>query len=286
MALWSKTSVALPEVRIGEVMRANGVGVVVASRTPELPEGMCVTGQFGAAQFALARPSDRLLRPCTYDAPPALVMSLLHLSAFAAHVGLFRVGGLREQAPTRETVVVSAAAGSVGFIAVQLARVAGARVVGIAGTAARCRRVVDEGRIDACVDRSAPTFVDDLRAATGGRVDLYLDGVGGPVSAAVASLMALRGRIAVAGSVADYEVAAGAGVDPLLIVVKRLRVEGFMAYDHLEEVPAMEARLWALHAEGALTAPCQLHRGLEALPRALRAVLDGEVFGKALVEVC
>ena len=184
------------------------------------------------------------------------------------------------------TVVVSAAAGSVGIIAVQLAKAAGARVVGIAGSEERCRRVQELTGIDAVVSRRSPAFLDEMMAATnGGKAHVYFDSVGGAVAEKVWRVLLPRARIAQCGSLADYAHGSGHGLDPLGVVVKRLRIEGFMAYDYKDEMLSMEEHLWALHQRGALHAPFRAFAGLESLPRALEAAMAGDVFGKTLIDL-
>jgi NADPH-dependent curcumin reductase CurA len=187
-----------------------------------------------------------------------------------------------------ETVVVSAAAGATGSVAGQIARIQGARVVGITGSDAKNEVVVDRLGFDAAVNYRSDTFRKDLRAQCPSGVDVYFDNVGGSTLETMLRLMNVHGRIACCGAVSQYDTAdpgPGPSGIPGLLVTKRLRVEGFLVSDFFAGWSAAEERLSGWIESGELTVLEDVMDGLESAPNALVCLLAGDNIGKRIVRV-
>jgi len=217
---------------VGEVMVGGTVGEIVESKDPSLRKGELVTGMGGWQQFHLA--DAKALRKIDSSlAPPSAYLGVLGMPGVTAWYGLTQIG----KPKAGETVVVSAAAGAVGSVVGQLAKIAGCRAVGIAGGPAKCEYVVRELGFDACVDYKSPSFKDDFKRATPDRIDVDFENVGGPIFDSVLGRMNPFGRVALCGLVAGYN-----GQDIALrhvraILVDRLLVQGFIVSEHLEVWP-------------------------------------------------
>jgi NADPH-dependent curcumin reductase CurA len=197
---------------------------------------------------------------------------------------VMRSGGLAEVGEG-DTAVVTAAAGSVGSAAGQIAKIRGARVVGIAGGADKARKLVEHYGFDAGVDSRAPDFRDRLKAATPDGVDVLFENVGGEVMEAAIARMNARGRIALSGMISIYNGQGGTRYDWSPIMAKRLKVLGFILIDggSLGPREASEVAGWVL--EGKIKAEETIVDGLEQAPEALNMLFDGANVGKLLVRV-
>ena len=199
---WLKeTPTYLPPVGIGEVMRALGLGRVVASNHPRYTEGQLVQGLTGWQEWVVASDAAPLLPvPDLGDTSPSFALGALGMTGLTAWVGLTDIG----KPQPGETVVVSAAAGAVGSVAAQIAKIKGARVVGIAGGPQKCALLTDQLGLDAAVDHRADDWHDDLVEATPDGIDVDFENVGGPIMEAIFARLNLRARIALCGFIADY----------------------------------------------------------------------------------
>jgi NADPH-dependent curcumin reductase CurA len=268
-------------VDVGEVMTAQAVGEVVESRSSRFHPGEIVLGPFGWQEYAVA--AERHLRRVDESAPISTALHVLGMTGLTAYFGLFDIG----RPVPGDTVVVSAAAGAVGQIVGQLARFAGCRVVGIAGSPEKVDDLLSLYGYDAGIDYKAEGFRDALKRECPDGVDVYFDNVGGDVSAEVHRRLALRARIAVCGQIAEYnEVPPHGGPRSVTFMIsRRVQMEGFLVGDfaHLHE-PALE-RLTRWLAEGRLRYREDVVEGLESAPRAFIGLLRGENRGKLLVKV-
>lgn len=269
-------------VGVGEVIPASGLGVVVASRSPLFAPGDHVFGMVGWQTHATL-PAAEARRIDPDRAPLRQWLSLLGLSSFTAWIGLEKIG--RPQ--PGETVVVSAAAGATGAIVGQIAKIAGARAVGIAGGPEKCRHVVNAYGFDACVDYRSPDFLAQLDGACPDGVDVDFENVGGDILKAVFDRMNVAGRVILCGLVSEYNSPTGFQPGPSLwpAVYKSLRIEGFRASRHWHRMPEFinQALLWS--AEGRLRHEETIAEGLETAPQAFVDMLSGRHFGKAMVRV-
>jgi NADPH-dependent curcumin reductase CurA len=278
----NETSAYAGAIAIGEPIPSPAIGVVVQSKSPRFREGQHVFGMFGWRSHAIARAEDvRTIDPSR--APLSKWMSLLGLSAFAAYVGICIIA----RPVAGETVAISAAAGATGAIAGQLARIAGARAVGIAGGTDKCRQVVERFGFDACADYRACDFEAQLDNACPAGIDVDFENVGGRVFDAVFARMNIGGRVAICGLVSEYGDAQGFGRGPSLwpAVYKSLRIEGFRASRYFDRVPEfIEKALDWSHA-GRLVHHEHITEGIANAPAAFVEMLAGKHFGKAMVAV-
>ena len=269
-------------VALGETIPSPAIGVVTETRSPLLNPGDHVFGFLGWQSHAVAKAADlRIIDPAR--APLPKWMSLLGLSSFTAWIGLTEIGRPRPG----ETLVVSAASGATGAVAGQIARIMGARAVGIAGGPDKCRHVVEELGFDACVDHRAPDFSARLDAACPDGIDVDFENVGGGVLRAVFARMNPFGRIVICGLVSDYN-RDGAWPDgPCLwpAVHKSLRIEGFRASRYFDRIPEFTDAALGWAAQGRLKQSEHISEGIENAPQAFVDMLAGRHIGKAMVKV-
>jgi NADPH-dependent curcumin reductase CurA len=262
------------------------VGEVLASRDPDFEPGDLVRGH-GGWQSHFVLPGERLVKLDPEEAPLRTALGVLGMPGLTAYAGLATIARPR----AGETVVVGAASGAVGAIAGQLARFQGCRVVGMAGGAEKCRYVEEELGFDACLDRKQPDLAERLKAACPNGIDVYVELVGGALLWAVLPLMNDFGRVPVIGAIAWYNLERlpdGPDRTPLLmrtVLVKRLRLEGLIVYDHARLEPEFRREVGAWVRDGRLKYKEDIVRGLEHAPEALIGLLEGRNFGKLLVQV-
>lgn len=273
----------MPPVAIGEVMRGIGIGRVVASKAKHHAVGDLVQGLVGWQDYALLDEGKTGYWAKLPPKPPVALPTLLGACGFS---GITAHYGLTEIAPVQagETLVVSAAAGSVGSIAGQIGKLRGARVVGIAGGAEKCRHLVDDLGFDAAVDYKAEDFKQQLAAATPDGVHVNFENVGGPVMRAVLSRMVNGGRVALCGLIANYASGGKPSDDYSVIIVKRLTVRGFLAFDYKNQQGAVQDLVgWVV--SGKIKAGETVAEGLENAPTVLNRLFDGSHTGKLVLRV-
>jgi NADPH-dependent curcumin reductase CurA len=276
-----------PPVSLGGVMSGESVATVVASHDPGYSEGDIVLAQTGwRTHTLLDRPDLRKLDPAV--APVTTGLGVMGMPGFTAYGGLRVIG---KPAPG-ETVVVAAASGPVGSLVGQLAKLAGARAVGIAGGPEKCAYVKDELGFDAAVDHRAADFAAKLATACPDGIDVYFENVGGAVWQAVLPLLNQFARVPVSGLVAQYNGAGqGDGTDRLPatmreILFKSLTVRGFINYDFAaEHYPAFLREVGAGIADGRIRYREDFVDGLENAPEAFIGMLEGRNFGKLIIRV-
>ncbi len=275
-----------PPTAIGDVMVGGTVSRVVASCHPKFAEGDLVLGGSGWQDYALS--NGRELMALGNAAHPSLALSVLGMPGFTAYHGLLNIG----EPKAGETVVVAAASGAVGAVVGQIARIKGARVVGVAGGADKCRYVLDELGFDACIDRNDPEFAQKLAQACKDGIDVYFENVGGAVLDAVLPLLNDGARVPVCGLIAHYndqKLPAGPDRLPLLmglVLRKRIRLQGYIIMDHYADGFAPFYRdMSAWVAAGKVKLREDIVDGLENAPDAFIGLLEGRNFGKLVVRV-
>jgi NADPH-dependent curcumin reductase len=275
-----------PPVRLGQVMVGGTVSRVVASRNRRFQVGETVLSNAGWQDYALSDGSD--LVPLGDLAQPSLALGGLGMPGFTAYVGLLDIG----QPQAGETVVVAAATGAVGSVVGQLARLKGARVVGIAGGADKCRHAVEQLGFDACVDHRAPNLKSRLAEACPDGIDVYFENVGGDVLDAVLPLLNLHARMPLCGFIAHYnqdphEQAMDKRPQLLATVLqKRVRMQGFIILDHYKDrFESFQRDMSKWVGEGRITLMEDIVDGLDQAPNALIGLLQGRNFGKLVVRV-
>lgn len=273
-------------VPLGEAMVGGTVNRVVASRHPGFKAGDLVLGTAGWQDYALSDGSD--LAALGNMAEPSHALGGLGMPGFTAYVGLLDIG----QPKPGETVVVAAATGAVGAVVGQIAKLKGARVVAIVGGEDKRRYALDELGFDVCLDRRDPQFAQQLIEACPDGIDVYFENVGGEVFDAVLPLLNIGARVPVCGVIAHYnDKSAPAGPDrvPQLmsaILQKRIRVQGFIIFDHYaERFEAFRSDMAQWIASGRLKLREDRVEGLENAPEAFIGLLQGRNFGKLVVKV-
>ncbi len=268
-------------VAIGGVMCGHTVSQVIESRHDRLKAGDIVTGYDGWQQYAVSNGKD--LRTIDGTAVPITsAIGVLGVPGFTAYVGLLDIG----QPKAGETVVVSAASGAVGSVVGQLAKARGCRAVGIAGSADKCRYVVEDLGFDACVNYKGDDFKSSLATACPKGVDVYFDNVGGAVLAAVLRLLNRGARIPLCGLISEYNATTNPGGPNLRpLIVHRAMIKGFIISDHFDRFAAFLQECTPLVASRRLKYREDIVEGLESAPAALIGLFSGRNFGKLLVRV-
>ena len=273
-------------VGIGEVMEGGTVSEVVASNNDQFKPGDIVFGHTGWQTHAVANGQGlRKLDPKL--APVSTALGVLGMPGMTAYSGLLVIG----QPKQGETVVVSAASGAVGALVGQIARIKGARAVGIAGGPEKCRYVREELGFDDCVDHRDPGMRDKLKAACPKGVDVYFENVGGPVQDAVLPLLNFFARMPVCGLIAQYsatELPAGPNRVPQVfrdVLTKRLTIRGFIVRDFWDRFDDFMRDMPQWIREGRVKYREDIAEGLENAPATFMGLLKGRNFGKQLVRV-
>jgi NADPH-dependent curcumin reductase CurA len=267
-------------LELGDVVTAQAVGEVAESNDSRYEPGDIVVGQLGWQDYAVARGG--ALRKVPPGLEPQLALHVLGATGLTAYFGLLDVG----QAVAGDTVVVSAAAGAVGSVAGQIARIAGCRTVGIAGGPDKLEDLRDLYRFDEAIDYKAGDVRAALKSACPDGVDVYFDNVGGEISAAVHPRMNIGARIAICGQVSQYNVEGPQPTFyPQLLIVYRARMQGFLVSDYAHRFGEAVPRLARWVASGEVRYRETVTDGLENAPRAFIGMLNGENRGKALVRV-
>ena len=268
--------------KAGVVMGGTGVARVEASHSGAFHPGELVVGPTGWQQYSVH--DARQLRTIPAGADPALHLGVLGTNGLTAYFGLLDIG----KPQPGQTVVVSAAAGSVGHVVGQIAKLRKCRVVGVAGSEEKCRSLVDELGFDAAVNYKAADFRDAFRAATPDRIDVYFDNTGGPILESALFRMNTHGRIVCCGVVSMYDTATpgpGPRGVPGLLVNNRVRMEGFLVFDFLERYDEARTQLMAWIESGELVPKTTEFQGLESAPGAFVELLAGGTVGTTIVRV-
>ncbi|MGI9263535.1 MAG: NADP-dependent oxidoreductase [Gammaproteobacteria bacterium] len=268
--------------RAGRVMNGSGVGEVVSSLCAEVPVGSRVKAATGWQQYSVHKGSDTELIPESHD--PILYLGPLGVSGLTAYFGLLDIGQPREG----ETVLVSAAAGSVGHLVGQIAKIKGARVVGVCGSNEKGELLVSELGFDAVVNYKNEDFRQTLKEATPDGVDVYFDNTGGMILQSALFRMNVGGRIACCGVVSQYDTdrpEPGPKGIPGLLINKRVNMHGFLVFDFAERYQQARGELHAWLASGELKSLTDEVQGLECAPGAFVDLLAGGNVGTRIVRL-
>lgn len=274
-------------VGIGEVMRAGGIGKVIASQNPKFAVGDLVSAVLGVQEY-MAIPEDQFKRTSLFkiDQRIGTIGQWLNVLGMPGMTGYFGLLDIGEPKPG-ETVVVSGAAGAVGQTVGQLAKIKGCRVVGIAGGPAKCEWVVKELGFDACVDYKAGNVKAQLKEHCPKGVDVYFDNVGGEILDDVLSRLARGARIVICGAISQYNntTPVQGPKNYLSLLVNRARMQGMVVFDYADRFPVAVAELAGYLKDGRMTSKEEVVRGIETFPEALMKLFTGENFGKLILEV-
>ncbi len=278
---WMQGATYKSAVEAGQIMDGYALGEIVESRSSTWAVGDVVAGEVGWQEYAAM--DARAVRSVGDHRPLSHYHSLLGIAGITAYHGLLTLFGVEEG----ETLLVSAAAGSVGSLVGQIGKIKGAHVVGIAGGPEKCRWVEDELGFDACIDYKNAKLSRALREHCPKGVDIYFDNVGGDILQAALFAMSLKGRISCCGAVSQYDSAEPKGPlgVPGLLVTKRLTMRGFIASDFPEHDADAVRELGDWAATGRLKIVEDILDGLESAPSGLVGLLAGENRGKRMVRV-
>ena len=274
-------------VGIGEVMRAGGIGRVLASKNPGFATGDLVSGLLGVQEYCLAAgalPGGRLHKIDAQLGTPAQWLNVFGMPGMTAYFGLLDVG----QPKPGDTLVVSGAAGAVGQTVGQLAKIKGCRVVGIAGGAAKCGWVVKELGFDACIDYKGGSVREGLKTHCPKGVDIYFDNVGGEILDHVLARLAPKARVVICGAISQYNntTPIQGPKNYLSLLVNRARMEGMVVFDYAERFPTAIAELAGYIKAGRLKSKEDVvDGGVAAFPQTLNKLFAGDNFGKLVLRV-
>jgi NADPH-dependent curcumin reductase len=281
---WMQVDTYIPIHPLGEVMLAGSAGEIVESNHPDWAPGDLVAGTFGWQDYAVSDgggvfPATKI--PAGVDCPTAL--SLLGVTGLTAHIGLLHIG----QPTPGETVVVSGAAGSVGSLVVQIAKLKQCRVVGIAGGAKKCAWLTDELGLDGAIDYASEDVVARLGELCPDGVDLFFDNVGGQILDAVLDHIAIDGRVVLCGAISGYnDFERRPGIrNHYRLIIRRATMRGFLVFDHMDRVPEAIGDLVEWAATRRIENRVDVVEGLENTLDAFNRLFTGENLGKQLVKI-
>jgi NADPH-dependent curcumin reductase CurA len=271
----------VPPVEVGAVMRANTVVEVTESRHPDFAPGDHAVGALGVQERVVS--DGRGVRKVDLDkAPPATYLGALGMTGLTAYFGLFEVGDLQDG----ETVVVSGAAGAVGSVAGQIAKLKGCRVVGIAGGPEKCALLTDELGFDAAVDYRSEDVMRTLRRHCPDGIDVYFDNVGGEILDAALVNLAMHARVVICGAISQYNSAPRGPQNYMMLLVRRARMQGYLVFDYADSYGAALAELGGWVSEGKLKVKEHVVRGsIDDFPDTLQMLFRGENVGKLVLEL-
>jgi NADPH-dependent curcumin reductase CurA len=280
----SATPTYLPPVGIGEVMRGYGLGTVIESNNPAYPVGRTVQGVVGWQEYAVVDDTTMMQgHDVAEGVSPSQYLGALGKTGLTAWTGMHEIGKPRPG----ETVVVSAAAGAVGSVAGQLAKAAGARVVGIAGGPEKCALLTDKLGFAAAVDHRAEGWQDALAEATPDGIDVDFESVGGEIMDAVFDRLAIHARVALCGLISGYN-----STEPPRgprsfgnLLTRRATLQGFVMLDDFAKMEQARADIAGLISRGELVPLETVVDGFEQLPTAINMLFDGTNVGKLVVKV-
>ena len=273
-------------VAIGEIMRAGGIGRVVASKSPKFAVGDVVSGGIGVQQYWSGAATDKTAGFYKVDpkaAPLPKYLNALGMPGMTAYFGLLEVG----QPKAGETVVVSGAAGAVGQSVGQVAKHKGCRVVGIAGGKEKCDFVINELGFDACIDYKAGTLKEGLKQHCPDGVDIYFDNVGGDILDTVLTKINLKARIIICGAISQYNntTPVKGPANYLSLLVNRARMEGIVVFDYADRYHIGAAEIAKWMQQGGFKTREDIVEGFEKFPEALLMLFEGKNFGKLVLKV-
>jgi NADPH-dependent curcumin reductase CurA len=274
----------MPPVVLGDVMRCFGLAEVIESRHPHYKKGDKIAGLTGLQDYVLIESSEKAqfqkIPPVPFISDTAF-LGVLGITGITAYFGMMDIAKPQKG----DTLVVSAAAGATGSIAGQIGKIHGCRVVGIAGGPEKCRWITEDLGFDAAVDYKQPDWKEKLAAATPKGVDINFENVGGEIMHAVLNRMNLHGRVVLCGLISGYNKADPALASFATVLIKRLRVQGFIVIDYADKFVDAATQLGKWKMFGKLKDRETIVEGLEKAPDAINMLFSGGNIGKLIVKV-
>jgi NADPH-dependent curcumin reductase CurA len=284
MRVWMAVDSYLPAVRIGDVMRAGGLAEVIESRHPQFHKGDKIFGLTGMQDYVTIDAQSKIpfqKIPSIPFVSDTLFLGVLGMTGLTAYFGMTEIAKPQKG----ETLVVSAAAGATGSVAGQIGKIHGCRVVGIAGTDDKCAWLTDELGFDAAINYKHPDWKERLAAATPNGIDIDYENVGGEIMDAVLNRMNLHGRVVLCGLISGYTNESTGPANLGLIIVKRLKVEGFLILDYSSRFMEGAKELGKWKMMGKLKDRQTIVEGLEKASDAINMLFTGGNTGKLIVKV-
>jgi len=272
----------VPPVGIGEVMRALALGQVVASRNPNFPVGKYVSGTFGVQEYFISE-GKGLVEVDPRVAPLPTFLNVLGMTGMTAYFGLLETG----QPRLGDTVVVSAAAGAVGSVVGQIAKIKGCRAVGIAGGADKCGYLVSDLGFDAIIDYKSEDVTEALRKTCPQGINIYFDNVGGDILEAALANLARGARVVICGAISQYN-NTGPVHGPsnyLSLLVSRATMKGMLVFDYAERYAEAAKEMAGWMVAGKLKSREHIVDGIETFPDTFLKLFRGENLGKLILKV-
>lgn len=267
-------------VKLGDTMRASGIGEVVASNNEKFPVGARVMGLMGLTEYAISDGNGLNVIP--KELPAEAILSVIALPGITAYHGVFEV--LKPEAG--QTLIVTAAAGSVGSLVGQMAKNLGLTVIGVAGSDEKCQWLTKELGFDHAINYKDADFIEQLTQATPNGIDLFFENTGGLAQGPIFERMNPHGRIAVCGLIADYQKAEPApGPSWVGIIKRRLTIQGFTMPDHFHRIPEYGQALGAMLGKGELKYRAHVIEGIENATSRINLLFDGKNTGKLIVKL-
>jgi NADPH-dependent curcumin reductase CurA len=274
-----------PPVQIGEPMRSSAVAQVVESQNPQYPVGSLVMGMFGWQEYTVANRSGDMMAPVALPegTPPSIPLGSMGGSSITAYFGLLDIG----QPKAGETVVVSGAAGAVGCVVAQIAKIKGCRVIGIAGGRDKCAWLKNDCGLDEVIDYKSEDVAQRLGELCPRSIDVFFDNVGGATLEAAIEQIAVHGRIALCGAISTYNDAAPqAGPSNLMnLVLRRVRMQGFITVDFLDRMGEAQAALMEWVFSGQIKYREDIQEGFDNIPKTFLRLFSGDNQGKQLLRI-
>jgi len=270
----------IPPVELGDVMRSSGLGEVVESKNSKFPVGSRVAGMTGWAEYIVNNGEG--MRPIPEGVPAEAVLCVLALPGLTAYQGLMNIG----KPKAGETILITGAAGSVGSMVGQIAKIEGLRVVGSAGSDDKCKWLIEELGFDAAINYKSDNLEQQLRKAAPNGFDLFFENTGGAIQHHAMELMNPHGRIIVCGMISDYNtLEPSAGPNWIPIIKKRITIQGFAMPDHFDQAPIMMQQLGTYLMSGKIKYRAHTLKGLESAIDGINLLFTGGNTGKLIVEL-
>ena len=284
MRVWMAGDSYLPAVAIGEVMRAGGLAEIVESKHGQFKKGDKIVGLTGLQEYVVVEGDSKFpfqKIPSIPFVSDTLFLGVLGMTGLTAYFGMMEVGKPQKG----ETLVVSAAAGATGSVAGQIGKIHGCRVVGIAGSDDKCKWLTEELGFDAAINYKHPDWKERLTAATPKGIDIDYENVGGEIMEAVLNRMNLHGRVVLCGLISGYTKDDPGQPNLGILIVKRLKVEGFLILDYASRFTEAATQLGKWKMMGKLKDRQTIVEGIEKAPEAINMLFTGGNTGKLLVKV-
>ncbi|MFK8008491.1 MAG: NADP-dependent oxidoreductase [Saprospiraceae bacterium] len=272
----------IPPVQIGEVMRARSIGEVIESKHPNFNVGDIVTGLGGVQQY-FASNGHNFYKVDTSVAPPSLYMGALGPTGMTAYFGILEIGKIKEG----ETVFVSGAAGAVGSIVGQIAKIKGCTVIGTAGGAEKCKYVVEQLGFDACIDYKNENVSEGLKVAAPEGIDVYFDNVGGDILDVALSQIRKNARVILCGAISQYNntTPIKGPSNYLSLIIQRANMTGIIVLDYVNDFGTAAQEMGKWIAQGKLKSKEDIYDGIENFYPTYQRLFNGNKMGKLVLKV-